>query len=141
MNVIKTIRDNISVSTKKKIGASDISAKIDEIIEKNSFQSGIAVVFCPHTTCGLLINEFEENLIKDFEDVLQKWFPPQQQYHHDSTDPHMNAHAHLQTLQLKTSETVPISNGKLLLGTWQKVMLVELDGPKERKVIIQIIGM
>ena len=109
---------------------------------------GQVVAFSCHTTTALTVNEAEERLLVDIKTYLRKLAPPQDRYLHNDLhlrdvppDEPINAHSHLMAMTLGNSETVPILDGQLALGTYQSIMLVDLDGPRQgRTVLIQICG-
>ncbi|MEM4366696.1 MAG: secondary thiamine-phosphate synthase enzyme YjbQ [Candidatus Anstonellales archaeon] len=116
----------IEVKTSKKCEVVDIT----ELIEA---KGKAVLVFVPHATCGLVINEFEENIKEDMERYFGGM--AKGEWKHNAIDD--NAEAHLSAALLKPFILIPVSGGRLLLGTWQRVLLIELDGPRKRRVIIQ----
>lgn len=121
----------IPVKTKERVDFVNIT---DLVGSKVSIDSGIVVVYTPHTTTGIFINEDESNLIEDVKSLLER-IAPQGGWKHDSQEG--NADAHLRGILLGSSVVVPVSNGKLDLGSWQSVFFYEGDGPRSRKVIIK----
>lgn len=95
---------------------------------------GTITIFCQHTTCALIINEYETNLAQDLLEAY-KTLTKQHGWKHDTID--NNAQAHIIASLLNPSVTIPYNNDQLELGTWQRVLLVELDGPKKRTLITQ----
>ncbi|MBX2862765.1 MAG: secondary thiamine-phosphate synthase enzyme YjbQ [Leptolyngbyaceae cyanobacterium MAG.088] len=134
--------------TTEAIDIVNITSAIQEKVKAAGVSQGHVVVFSCHTTTALTVNEDEERLLVDIKTYLRKLAPPQDRYLHNDLhlrevppDEPINAHSHLMAMTLGNSETVPIVDGKLALGTYQSVMLVDLDGPrKRRKVLIQICG-
>jgi secondary thiamine-phosphate synthase enzyme len=111
----------------------------------------MAVAFCPHTTCTLLINEWEEGALSDFRDRLEALVPDDDYYAHDDMErrtqnlqeahERQNGHAHVkQMLMSATSHAIPVAAGEPLLGRWQRLLLLELDDPKERQVAFHVFG-
>ena len=137
----------IALNTNKKLEIIDITSKIQSIVSNSNLKNGLVHVFCKHTTASLMINEKEERLLEDIKEFIETTAPSAKKYKHDDLekrdcpiDEPINCHSHLKSLLFKTSETIPIKNGKLDLGRWQSLMFVELDGPrKNRKVAISII--
>ena len=124
------------VKTKRKFQVIDITANIQEIVERAVVAEGLCCVFVPHATAAVAINEnADPNIGEDLQEALAKLIP-EGVWRHDQVDD--NAAAHIKAAIIGPSETVPVKNGKLLLGTWQSLMLLEFDGPRERKVIVQI---
>ncbi|MSQ15622.1 MAG: YjbQ family protein [Dehalococcoidia bacterium] len=141
--------DIIKLTAEKAPNFIDITDRIAEIIKKSDITNGLAVVFSKHTTAAIKINENEPELIKDMEMFLARLSPPDADYHHNNFDVRTvnmeedecpNGHAHCQHLLLSASETIPVMDGKLQLGVWQRVFFVELDRPRERQVLIQVMG-
>ena len=93
-------------------------------------------VYCPHTTCSIIINEFsDENIKEDILSALKK-IVQKGEWKHDCQNG--NADSHIKSTILGTSQTIPIENNQLALGTWQKIALADFDGPRKRKVIVKI---
>ncbi len=132
------MQETIILSTTKKQELVDINSKVGEIVSKSGVKEGICNVFCQHATGAIIINEnYDPNVCLDLIDALNKLIPAGK-WRHDSVDG--NADAHIKSAIIGPSETIPIKNGKLQLGTWQSIMFVELDGPRTgRKVTMQII--
>ena len=127
----------------------DITADVVDVVARSGAENGIAVVFSRHTTAAIKINESEPELIKDMTRFLSEIAPMDREYHHNNFDVRTvnmtedecpNAHAHCQHLLLSASESLPILGGRIHLGRWQRIFLVELDGPKARQVTVQIMG-
>ncbi len=127
----------IEIKTSKRIEVVDITDKVREIVEKYDVKDGIAVVFTKHTTTAIIINENESGLKEDVINVLERLIPTNAGYMHDRID--NNADSHLRAILLGNSVVVPITDGKLDLGTWQRIMFIELDGPRTRRVIVKVI--
>ncbi|MGH7410580.1 MAG: secondary thiamine-phosphate synthase enzyme YjbQ [Candidatus Methylomirabilis sp.] len=124
------------VKTKRKFQVIDITAKVQEIVERGAVAEGLCCAFVPHSTAAVAINEnADPNIGEDLLEALAKLIP-EGIWRHDRIDD--NAAAHIKAAIVGPSETVPVKNGRLLLGTWQSLMLVEFDGPRERKVVVQI---
>lgn len=127
----------------------DITEEVIDFAQESNVRNGIAVVYSKHTTAAIKINENESLLLKDMEEFLEQVAPCDGDYKHNdftvrtenmTEDECPNGHAHCQHLGLGTSEAIPIINGELQFGRWQRVFLIELDRPRERDVIIQILG-
>lgn len=137
----------IEVETEKGIGIYNITPQIEKILETTGIKSGQVLVFSRHTTTALAINENEERLLEDVKVHLRKLAPETETYLHNDLhlrvvppDEPMNAHSHLMSMMLSTSEIIPLVDGKLALGTWQSVLFFDLDGPRKRTVLVQISG-
>jgi secondary thiamine-phosphate synthase enzyme len=128
--------DEFFVKTTRKVQVIDITRTVREIVERSALPEGVCCVFVPHATAAIAINESADpNVGEDLLDALAKLIP-EGIWRHDRIDD--NAAAHIKAAIVGPSETVPVTNGRLLLGTWQSLMLVEFDGPRERRVIVQI---
>jgi secondary thiamine-phosphate synthase enzyme len=124
------------VKTSQKFQVIDITAKVQEIVKRGGTPDGICCVFVPHATAAVAINEnADPNIGEDLQEALAKLIP-EGIWRHDRIDD--NAAAHIKAAIVGPSETVPVKERKLMLGTWQSLMLVEFDGPRERKVFVQI---
>ena len=127
----------------------DITEEVQRIVEASGTRYGQATVFSCHTTAAIRVNENEPLLLEDMARLLNQIAPLNGEYdHNDFTrrtvnmdeDECANGHAHCQHLFLSTSETIPILDGRMTLGTWQRIFLVELDRPRDRKVLVNIVG-
>lgn len=118
-----------------------------DVIARSGIRNGVVTVTSQHTTTAIAINENEERLIEDVKRFLARLIPPDDRYLHNDIalrdcppDEPENAHAHLAAMLLGSSEAIPLSGGELVLGQYQSVMLYELDGPRRRKVSVQVCG-
>jgi len=128
--------DQIEVSTHSRQGFHDITAEVQAAVERSGVQEGLCLVFCPHTTAGLALNEnWDPDVQHDVGLGLDAIAPPRPDYQHGEG----NSPAHLKSILVGASQCVPISGGRLVLGTWQGIYLVEFDGPRRRKVMITTI--
>lgn len=132
------MQDEIILSTSKKQELIDIIDKVNSIIKKSKVKEGVCNVFVAHATAAIIINEnYDPNICLDLLDALNKIIPSGI-WRHDKIDG--NADAHIKSAILGPSETIPIKDGKLELGRWQSLMMVELDGPRQnRKIMVTII--
>ncbi len=128
----------IEIETKRSIEVIDITSKVQKVVEENKLESGLCLVFTLHTTTGVVINESESGLIQDILNLMSTLVPRGAGYIHDRSDG--NAHAHLQAVLIGNSATIPVERGRLVLGTWQRILFLELDGPRRRKVHVKMIA-
>ena len=128
----------MEINTSLPVELVDITDNVKDEVRKTGIQNGLCVVSTRHTTSSIIINENESGLRTDIIDLLDKLIPPSAGYQHDRID--NNADAHLKAVMLGSSETIPIIEGRLELGTWQRVFFVEFDGPRKRNVNITIIS-
>jgi secondary thiamine-phosphate synthase enzyme len=126
------------VATKGRHQTVDITSDVGEVVAASGIGSGIALIYTSHTTTGLYINEGESGLVKDVDDTLCRLVPPGAGYRHDSVDD--NADSHIQSVVLSASLTVPVDGARLHLGTWQRIMLAERDGPRHRTLTVKVLG-
>jgi secondary thiamine-phosphate synthase enzyme len=114
----------------------DLTARVADIVARADTAEGLCSVYVPHATAAIVINENDDpNVCVDVLDLLAKVIP-EGVWRHDRVD--NNAAAHIKATILGPGETIPVRDGRLLLGTWQAVMLVELDGPKDRRVVVTV---
>ena len=113
----------------------DVTRKVEEIIGKSGVKDGFCLVFVPHSTAAIILTENEEGLKKDWLVVLKKLVSGFD-FLHDRID--NNANSHIISGLLGQGKTLPIENGKLVRGTWQQIFLVELDGPRDRRVVVKL---
>lgn len=130
------IQNSIKINTSKSFEIIDITSRVNELIEMDD---GIISIFSRHSTSAIVVNENESGLLSDLEFVLDNLIQDKFSYQHDRID--NNARSHLKSFLLSSSETLPIKNGKLDLGTWQSVFFIELDGPRSgRTVTLTMVG-
>lgn len=112
----------------------DLTARVADIVAETGVDEGLCNVYVAHATAAIVVNENDDpNVCVDVLDLLDRLIPAGV-WRHDKVDG--NAASHIQATILGPSETIPVRGGKLLLGTWQAVMLVELDGPRDRRVVV-----
>ena len=132
---------SITFSTSGHGDIHEITNQVSEAILESCIKTGIVHIFNIGSTGAIGTIEFEPGLKKDLPEILDKLIPPSKKYGHEQTWHDGNAHSHLQATMLGPSLTVPIQNGKLLLGTWQQIFHLECDiKPRTRKLIITVIG-
>ena len=112
---------------------SDIITVLNDIKKEKKFNEGIVSIFTKHSTSAIRVNENEKGLLNDFEKVLKDLIKENDNYRHDFID--NNAASHIRAFLLGSSETIPISDGRLNLGTWQSIFFIELDGPRRSRTI------
>ncbi len=121
----------IEVRTDERVSVRDVTDDVAAALPAD-VPDGVCTVFVPHTTAGVVVNEPERRLLEDVEGALDRLAPRGDGYAHDAVDD--NADAHLRSMLLGESVTVPVVDGALALGTWQAVLFVECDGPRRRKL-------
>lgn len=128
-------RKTIDVPTRARVEVLNITGLVADALRSLQATEGICLVSIPHTTCGLVINEYERGLVEDTERLARELLRPlsgRNGFSHDRID--NNAQAHLTSSLFGRSLTLPVRSGTLHLGTWQSLLLVECDGPRRRKV-------
>jgi secondary thiamine-phosphate synthase enzyme len=123
----------IEIKTNQRIELIDITKEAQTLLDK---ETGALVAYCTHTTAGIYVNENESGLKDDILMILEKLVPPLQ-YKHDRVD--NNADSHLKAILIGNSTVIPVENGRLCLGTWQRLFFCEFDGPRRRKVHFMVI--
>ena len=138
---MKVITREISCKTKGNPDFVNISAEISEILGSTGLKEGSITVFVVGSTAAITSFEYEPGLIQDLQELFDKLIPSSKHYTHDATWGDANGFSHLRASLQGPSLTIPFKAGKLVLGTWQQVVLAEFDNrPRERQVIIQAIG-
>ncbi len=149
INGVRFVFDTLVYLTKKAPNFQDITDDIKKVVKKSGILNGIALVFSLHTTCSIKINENEPLLLADLGKFLNKLAPVDGDYQHNDftirtvnmcDDECKNGHAHCQQTLMGTSELLPIKEGDLVLGQWQRILLIEMDRPRERKVLVEVMG-
>lgn len=136
---MKVWTKEITFPTSKEIELVNITSEVKKILEESEVKEGICILFAPHATGMLIINEDEPGLKEDILQSLQRLIPKKANYMHDEIDD--NAFSHILSALIGTEKVIPIKNGRLQLGTWQEIFFVETDGPRERRrVVVTIIG-
>ena len=116
----------------------DLTDRVRAVVKRAGVEAGLCHVMVLHSTAAVVVNEFDDpNIGKDLLSALDRAVPDHAGWLHDRIDD--NAHAHIKATLLGPSELVPVKGGDLLLGTWQRILLVELDGPRSRKLSVTIL--
>jgi secondary thiamine-phosphate synthase enzyme len=119
----------------------DITARINEYIEQRKVRHGLISVFVSGSTAAITTVEYEPGLIKDLQELVEKLIPSNRKYHHDDRWGDDNGFSHLRASLFGPSVSIPIENGRPLLGTWQQVILLDFDNrPRTREITVQLIG-
>ncbi|WP_290900068.1 secondary thiamine-phosphate synthase enzyme YjbQ [Ferroglobus sp.] len=125
----------IVVETRRRSEIVDITDEVRRKVRESGVNSGIALIYTPHTTSGLIINEAESGLIEDIVEALDE-IVPKISFRHNRIDD--NADAHIKASIVGNSVIVPVENSDLVLGTWQRILFIEFDGPRRRKVYVRV---
>lgn len=133
--------DKISLLTKGFCDIIDITAKVEEILNKSKIKEGIITIFVVGSTAALTTIEYEPNLLKDFQELMEGLASQNKKYHHDNAWQDNNGFSHLRASLIGPSISIPVSNGKLPLGRWQQIILCEFDNrARDRNIVVKIIG-
>lgn len=140
---------SILLKTKKSFQFFDLTEKVKKIVKKSKIKNGILLIQTLHTTTALILNEKEPLLLKDFQEALEKLFPRNKKYNHDDFSKRKvnlclgecaNGHAHCKAIFLQPSLVLNVKDAEPILGKWQRILFLELDGPRERNIQLQILG-
>jgi secondary thiamine-phosphate synthase enzyme len=138
---MKLITDSISLSTRGDTDIIDITPHVSSLLREHKFRHGQALVFVSGSTAGITTIEYEPGLLKDIPAVFEKIVPQNAHYYHEETWHDGNGHSHVRAAMLGCSLTVPFRDGKLLLGSWQQIVLIDFDNrPRRREVVVQMSG-
>ncbi len=141
---MKSYRETITIQTGQGQEFIDITKRVRDVVARADIRQGMLVVNSQHTTLAVFMNEFQSALIHDLGEVLQRLVPRRAGYRHD--DPRYsdcdrgNAHAHLRATLLGRSLAVAVADGELALGTYESLIVAELDGPRTRTLGVQVLG-
>ncbi len=144
---MKFLSQTFNIRTEKGPQFIDITDRVEDAARESGVANGFAVVFSRHTTAAIRINENEPALLGDMERMLEGIAPSCAEYKHNefahafsSNGERPNGHSHCQHLLLGASEAVPVVDGRLIVGRWQRIFLVELDHGRDREVVVQLVG-
>jgi secondary thiamine-phosphate synthase enzyme len=141
---MKVNRDTIEIRTEDNQQFIDVTKQIQDVVSRSGIRNGTLLINSLHTTIALFVNEFQSALLDDLGAVLQKLIPRRDGYFHDdprySDCDRSNAHAHLRAALLGRPVALAVADGEILLGQYQSVIVAELDGPRERRLQVQIVG-
>ena len=141
---MKVHRDTIEIRTEDNQQFLDVTKQIRDVVSRAGVQNGTLLINSLHTTIAVFVNEFQAALLDDLGAVLQKLIPRRDGYRHDdprhSDCDRANAHAHLRATLLGRPVALAVADGEILLGQFQSVIVAELDGPRDRRLQVQIVG-
>jgi len=140
----------ISVETRERFEFVDITSALERIVDGLELREGVVTVYTRHTTTGLLINEHEPLLLDDLRTMFERLAPADGPFAHDdftrrtinlTANERKNGWAHCRAALLRTSESIPVADGRLTLGRWQRVLFVEFDGSQTREIAVTLQGL
>lgn len=151
---MKIINEIIEIKPSKYLDFIDLTEKVELIVNNSKIKNGSVLIYSTHTTLAICINEKEKGICKDFEVLMNKLIPKDTYYYHNdltvrtenlvcqsAASDCLNGHSHCTHLLMRNSETIPIIEGKIMLGMWQRIFAIELDCCRPRKIIVQISGL
>jgi len=132
---------SFSLSTKGFCDILDVTGTVSEKARESGIGNGSVTVFCPGSTCSVTTIEYETGVVRDLARVIEALVPSNVPYEHDRRWGDGNGFSHVRAALLKPSLTVPLLSGKLALGTWQQIVLIDFDNrPRKRELLVQVIG-
>ncbi|MBL0174396.1 MAG: YjbQ family protein [Ignavibacteria bacterium] len=135
------INDTVRVDSRGNSDIIDITERVAMLLSRHKLKTGQLLLFVPGSTAGLTTIEYEPGLKQDFSAMMERIGPRAAHYHHEETWNDGNGHSHVRASLLGPSVTIPFNEGRLLLGTWQQVVLVDFDTrPRSRAIAVQILG-
>lgn len=138
---MKVVSDTIKLQTKGEGDMIDMTSQLSNIVKESKIKNGTVTIFVSGSTAAVTTIEYESGLIHDFPEMLSRIVPKDLEYEHDNTWHDGNGHSHVRSSLIGPNITIPIIHGKLTLGTWQQVVLLEMDTrSRNRTVILQIMG-
>ena len=149
---VKTFQHEVHLRTAGGLTVTDITDEVQDAVTRSGVHDGICCVYSPHTTCSVRVNEWERGFLEDFAVLLRRLVPTEHYYAHDDWDRRTenicpedmdqgNGHSHCMAMLLGTAgEAVPIREGELQLGAWQRVLFIELDRERDRRWLVQVVG-
>jgi secondary thiamine-phosphate synthase enzyme len=138
---MEIINERITLETGGSGDLIDITAELHRILDKSTLMDGNMTVFVSGSTAGITTFEYEPGMIRDMKEFYEKLVPAGPHYHHDDTWGDANGFSHVRAAFTGPSLTMPFEDGRLLLGTWQQVVLAEFDNrPRRRELVVQLMG-
>ena len=148
---MKSSTTTIEVAAPLRYAYADLTEDLQRAIKDSGVTEGAVIAFCPHTTCALLINEWEDGSLADFRSRLRSLVPEDVYYAHDDLErrtqnlaeshERRNGHSHVKSMLLSaTSHAIPVSEGEPAFGRWQRLILFEMDEPKDRQIVFHVFG-
>ena len=149
---MKTFQQEVQLRTAGGLTVTDITERCARRVRESGVQDGICCVYSPHTTCSVRVNEWERGFLEDFAVMLKRLVPTEHYYAHDDWDRRTeniceedqefgNGHSHCMSMLLgPAGESIPVREGELCLGTWQRILFLELDRERDRRWLVQVVG-
>jgi len=144
---------DLNFSSKDYLEFIDLTEEVEDFCKKSKIKNGSVLIYSTHTTLAICVNEKEKGICADFKELMEKLIPKDKYYRHNdltirtenlvcqsAASDCLNGHSHCTHLLMRNSETIPIIDGKLALGVWQRIFAIEVDCGRKRKVIVQVTG-
>ncbi len=135
---MQILTEILELETSKRVQIIDITRNIDAALAESGLRKGLVNIYSKHSTSAIFINENESGLLEDYQNLIESLIPTGNNYKHDRID--NNADSHLRSFIIGNNETIPFENGSMDLGTWQSVFFLDMDGPRNRRITITIMG-
>ena len=136
---MKSHRDYIKITSTERVAVLDITTEVSRVLAASGIQDGMVLLFPHHTSCAVYLSDSDRNLTDDFKALLER-VVPEGAYRHDLSDEKKNARAHLMSLLAGHNLSLPVTEGSLDLGVYQRVYYAEFDGQREKEILIKVIG-
>ena len=131
----------LKLTTRGDADITDISAGVQRIVSESGVSEGLATAFVRGSTAAITTMEFEPGGVQDLRELLDRLIPPEGDYEHNRLNHDTNSHAHQRASLVGSSDQIPVLDGRLALGTWQQVVLIDFDdSPRERTVVVQVLS-
>jgi secondary thiamine-phosphate synthase enzyme len=149
---MKTFHRETSLRTAGGLTVTDITEQVQEAVRESGVADGVCCVYSPHTTCSVRVNEYERGFLEDFSVLLRRLVPTEHYYAHDDWDRRpenvseedmeaSNGHSHCMSMLMgPAGESIPVRDGVLCLGRWQRVLFLELDRERDRRWLVHVVG-
>jgi secondary thiamine-phosphate synthase enzyme len=133
--------NQIFLSTRGNTDIIDVTQQVIELIQTSSIRNGLVTIFSPSSTSGVTTIEFEPGVLQDLRHRFDELVPSEIEYQHNEAWHDGNGHSHVRAALLKASLTIPLADGRMVLGTWQQIVFIDFDTrPRKREIIVQIMG-
>jgi len=138
---MSVVRESFQISTRGEGDMVDVTSDVSEAVRRSGVTSGTVTVFVPGATASVTTVEYEPGLVEDLDEMFERLVPREREYHHNLRWQDGNGHSHVRASLLGPSLTVPFTSGKLELGIWQQVIVVDFDNrARSREIVCQVLG-
>ncbi len=130
--------EELALKSEKRVQVIKITREVERAVTRSGVKEGFCLIHAPHATVAVILNEYEPRIVEDYVKWITEAFRPGCGWRHDEIDD--NAYAHIASSVIGSGRFLPVRSGGLARGLWQDIMLIELDGPRTRRVFVQVIG-